>query len=99
MMGIPENHAKHALYSTGNNSADVAISWYFENQENPSTYSLTINPLIELNTPLRVKKQGGAGNKQGGAPQFSEETVQNLMAMGGFSEKKVKKALTETVIT
>ncbi len=42
MMGIPENAAKHALFNTGNNSPDMAVAWYFENMENPSTfYSLT----------------------------------------------------------
>ena len=30
-MGLPEQHAKHALYNTGNNDADAAISWYFAN--------------------------------------------------------------------
>ncbi len=39
-MGVPELAAKHALYKTGNNSADVAISWYFENMDNPGNYSL-----------------------------------------------------------
>jgi len=29
-MGIPENPAKHALYNTGNNNADAAVTWYFE---------------------------------------------------------------------
>lgn len=47
MMGIPENAAKHALFNTGNNSADMATMWYFENMENPV--------LLE---PLKVKKAG-----------------------------------------
>jgi len=46
-MGIPEGHAKHALWRTGNSSADLAVSWYFENMADPV-----------LNTPLRVKKEG-----------------------------------------
>lgn len=33
-MGIPENAAKHALYNTGNNNADMAVAWYFENMDN-----------------------------------------------------------------
>ena len=50
-MGLPEGHAKHALYNTGNNDADAAITWYFSNQDNP-----------DLNTPLKVKKAAaGAG--------------------------------------
>ena len=35
-MGVPENGAKHALYNTGNNSADMATMWYFDNMDNPS---------------------------------------------------------------
>jgi uncharacterized UBP type Zn finger protein len=31
MMGIPENHAKHALFNTGNNNTDMAVAWYFDN--------------------------------------------------------------------
>ena len=42
-MGIPENHAKHSLYRTGNSSADLAVTWYFENMDDES-----------LNLPLRV---------------------------------------------
>jgi len=30
-MGIPEQHAKHALHRTGNNTADEAMLWYLEN--------------------------------------------------------------------
>ena len=30
--------AKHALYQTGNNNADIAITWYFDNMDNPSKY-------------------------------------------------------------
>ena len=37
-MGVPLNGAKHALHNTGNNSADMAAMWYFENMENPSNY-------------------------------------------------------------
>jgi len=35
-MGIPENQAKHALYNTGNNSADAAVGWYFEHMDDPA---------------------------------------------------------------
>ena len=47
-MGIPENHAKHALYKTGNNNADLAVTWYFENMGDES-----------LDLPLRIKKSSG----------------------------------------
>ena len=43
MMGIPENAAKHALFKTGNNNAEVAVGWYFENMGDES-----------INLPLRV---------------------------------------------
>ena len=35
-MGIPENPAKHALYKTGGNDADQAVTWYFENMGDES---------------------------------------------------------------
>lgn len=35
-MGVPENPAKHALYRTGNNSAEIAVTWYFENMGDES---------------------------------------------------------------
>jgi len=46
-MGIPENAAKHALYNTGNNNADMACAWYFDHMDDPA-----------LNNPLKVKKAG-----------------------------------------
>ncbi len=42
-MGVPELAAKHALHQTGNNSADMAIAWYFDNMDNPSN-SYLLNP-------------------------------------------------------
>jgi len=54
-MGIPENHAKHALWKSGNDNADAAVSYYFEHQGDP-----------DFDKPLRVKKAGGAP-KQGDA--------------------------------
>jgi hypothetical protein len=38
-MGVPELGAKHALFQTGNSSADMAVMWYFENMDNPSKIS------------------------------------------------------------
>ena len=43
MMGLPENGAKHALYNTGNTSADLALGWYFEHQDDPSKIKLLSN--------------------------------------------------------
>ena len=58
-MGIPENPAKHALYKTGNNSADMAVTWYFENMADES-----------ILLPLKIKKAGGGGGggAAGGVP-------------------------------
>ena len=35
MSGVPEQAAKHALYNTGNNSADMAVMWFFDNMDRP----------------------------------------------------------------
>jgi len=50
-MGLPENPAKHALHNTGNNNADMAVMWYYENMDKP-----------EIQLPLVVKKAGAASN-------------------------------------
>lgn len=34
-MGLPETPAKHALHNTGNNNADMAVMWYYENMDKP----------------------------------------------------------------
>lgn len=78
-MGIPENHAKHALYNTGNNDANMACGWYFENLENP-----------KLNEPLLVKKKGDSSGD--GGSNIPREIIDN-MTMMGFTEKQVLKAL------
>jgi ubiquitin carboxyl-terminal hydrolase 5/13 len=76
-MGVPENAAKHALYKTGNNSPDMAVTWYFENMDDPS-----------LTQPLMVKAGGAAA----GGDTIPAEVLNNVMAMG-FPEKKCRKAL------
>lgn len=80
-MGIPENPAKHALYKTGNNNADMAVTWYFENMSDPS-----------INEPLRVKQKAPAGNAGGGGSDVPAESIAMLVGMG-FDEKKCIKAL------
>ena len=60
----------------------MAVMWYFENMDNPI-----------LQTPLRVKKSSGAQPKKDDVPQ---DLVDNLVAMMGFPEKRVKKALRST---
>lgn len=75
--------AKHALHRTGNNSAEMAISWYFENMDDAS-----------LNQPLPLVAAAGGEPEEAKAGGVSEESVQQLMGMG-FPEKKCKKALRE----
>jgi len=53
-MGIPENAAKHALYNTGNNSADMATMWYFENLENPGKL---LTSYINISCSYPIKSQ------------------------------------------
>jgi ubiquitin carboxyl-terminal hydrolase 5/13 len=50
LMGLPDLAAKHALHITGNNNADMAVMWYFDNMDNPI-----------LTQPLVVKKKSGGG--------------------------------------
>lgn len=38
-MGISENAAKRALFYTGNDNAELAVAWVFENIENPELHS------------------------------------------------------------
>jgi len=79
MIGVPEIQAKHALYNTGNNSADTASMWFFENIENPA-----------IQVPLRVKK---APVKQASSkPQANAEHVMMIVSMG-FTDKQAERAL------
>lgn len=79
-MGIPTNAAKHAVFNTGNQSADLAIGWFYENIENPI-----------CNEPLRVKKQG-AGAASKGAFQPSEEGIMMITSMG-LTEAQARRGL------
>jgi uncharacterized UBP type Zn finger protein len=73
-MGINENHAKHALHKTGNNSADMAVSWYFENMNDPC-----------LNEPLRVKKEAKPAGDD-----IPQHLVEMVTAMGFSDKKAKK---------
>lgn len=77
-MGIPENPAKHALYNTGNNDADAAVTWYFEHMGDDN-----------IQMPLTVKKAAAAGGSSDGPPA---ESIAMMTSMG-FPEKKCIKAL------
>ncbi len=84
-MGVPEVAAKHALHTTGNNSADTAVMWYFENMDNPV-----------LLIPLKVKKGGASTSSAPKQDDIPQDLVDSLVAMLGFPESKVKKALKST---
>jgi len=48
-MGISENAAKRGLYHTGNDNAEVAVGWVFENISNPELhepFNPSISPLV-----------------------------------------------------
>ena len=55
-MGISENAARRALYNTGNDNAELAISWVFENISNPELHS-PFNP--GTLSPALASQQGG----------------------------------------
>ena len=81
MMGIPELAAKWALYNTGNNSPDMAVTWYFDNMDNAC-----------LQQEFKIKKkQEGTGS----GPQVPTEIIEQLKMMGFSNEKKILKALKE----
>lgn len=60
-MGISENAARRALYNTGNDNAELATSWVFENIDNPELHT-QFNP-PPISSPAGVAKtllqQGG----------------------------------------
>jgi ubiquitin carboxyl-terminal hydrolase 5/13 len=77
-MGVPELQAKHAVYNTGNSSADAASMWFFENIENPA-----------IQVPLRVKPKAKSTVAQ---HQADPESVMMIESMG-FTSKQAKRAL------
>ena len=83
-MGIPELGAKHAIISTGNSNAELAVAWYFENMG---------NPILEQPIQKIKKKVGGGGSSSG--PEPNSDHVATLQSMG-YTEQKCKKALIET---
>ena len=78
-MGVPETPAKHALYRTGNSSADAAVGWYFDNMDD-----------IGLHLPLAVPKQEGPSGAE--ADNVPKEALDMMISMG-FDEKRCREAL------
>lgn len=62
-MGISENAATRALYHTGNNSAEAAVSWVFENISDPSLHTPFVAPVF---VPTGSAGTGGGGGDGGG---------------------------------
>ena len=62
-MGISENAARRALYNTGNDNAELATSWVFENIDNPELHSpfnpVQMSPLPTTGTPQLSPQHGG----------------------------------------
>ena len=78
-MGIPENQAKHSVFNAGVNSgSEAAISWFYENIENPS-----------IQGPLAVKKKAA---HKGAVQEVDPESLMMIESMG-FSAKQAKRAL------
>jgi len=48
-MGISENAAKRALYYTGNENAELAVGWVFENINRPDLHERFEHPLVSQN--------------------------------------------------
>ena len=69
-MGVPELHAKHALLNTNQQSAELAVSWYFENLGNPT---------LEGPIPKVKKSKPGAAAPAAGP---SEADISTVMMMG-----------------
>ncbi|CAJ1368552.1 unnamed protein product [Effrenium voratum] len=77
-MGLGENAAKRALLAT-NNSADAAVSWYFEHVDD-----------ADINAPLEGAPTGAAATPGAGTPD--PEAVSMLCSMG-FAQEHVHAAL------
>ena len=78
-MGIPELSAKHAVYNTNNLDVDMAVTWFYENIDNPV-----------LQTPLPKVKKQGQGKSEGF--KVNEEGMMMIMAMG-MSDKQARRGL------
>ena len=59
-MGISENAARRALYSTGNDNAELATAWVFENIDNPDLHSpFNPAPISPVPGATAMAQQGG----------------------------------------
>ena len=59
-MGISENAARRALYHTGNDNAELATAWVFENIDNPELHSpFNPGPIASMAGGTALLQQGG----------------------------------------
>lgn len=56
-MGISENAAKRALYNTGNDNAELAVAWVFENISDPELHQPFIPPVM-IESPTKGAVMG-----------------------------------------
>ena len=71
--GVPETSAKQALFNTGNNDVDEALTWFYMNLENP-----------KLNDPVpKVKIQSKKAKKF----EVNPEHLETILNFGYDGEK------------
>jgi ubiquitin carboxyl-terminal hydrolase 5/13 len=73
-MGFPENRAKHALYATANQNAEVAMNWLFERMDDPALE-------VPFQTPSKSTNP---------ADNVDKEQLANLTSMGFSEKLSVK---------
>lgn len=82
--GVPDLAAKHALLST-NNDPDMAISWYFENMDNP-----TISTPIQKIKKYNAKPKSSSSSNQIEVPDHLSESLASIIGLN--------KALAEDIL-
>lgn len=76
-MGISENAARRALYNTGNENAELAVSWVFENISDPELHQPFLPSVVhEEGTPTK----GGASMTGFGAVYHSYDEMTSLVS-------------------
>ena len=81
--GVPDIAAKHAVYNTGQASAEAAVEWFYMNIE---------NPVIQVPLMVPNPKKGAGAAQDSGKPAIDPEKIEQLK-MFGFTEQQAKRAL------
>jgi ubiquitin carboxyl-terminal hydrolase 5/13 len=82
VMDVPRNRAARAVYSSGNVGADAAMNWLFEHMDDAG-----------IDAPFPPPAEEAAGSA---GAQVDQGMVDNLVAMLGELDARVRKALAET---